>query len=326
MATLHNTRLANHSKRPLPAHARPSKPASLSKRTHSRGGSKNSAHHRAASLEDEQDEEVMATSFLQFCTTCEKQIVVPSNFVLYCSESCRKKDNEKQLSFPVDHYSPPPTPFSNFSFEDLHFRDIVPPRSPTAPRSQRSSCAFSFSEQSSDDNATSSDEKLLQDSEASRYLRQFQTTASTASETARPARPRYTRTSTPNATYNHSSQSQSHIQTQSAAPSLSHTPASSFSFSLPYTPSTRPLPPRTNPHSTSYGSRSIDLVTPFGYATAPSTPPSQQQYTMKAGPLHAQTNKGNAEGEILYAKSPIPSVGSANGSLKQLFAGTPKWA
>jgi hypothetical protein len=70
-------------------------------------------------------------------------------------------------------------------------------------------------------------------------------------------------------------------------------------------------------------------VTPFGYATAPSTPPQQQhQYTMKAGPLHAQTNTGNAEGEILYAKSPIPSVGSmsANGSLKQLFAGTPGWA
>ena len=145
--------------------------------------------------------------------TCEKQIIVPNNSVLYCSErygphvpllphhrrahvphSCRKKDNEKTLSFQTEH-SPPPTPFSNFSnlsFEDLHFRDIVPPRSPTAPRSQRSSCAFS--ELSYDDNAGSNDDKsAAMESDASRYLRLFQSTsAASASETTtvRPSRPR----------------------------------------------------------------------------------------------------------------------------------------
>ncbi|GAM35719.1 hypothetical protein TCE0_017r04263 [Talaromyces pinophilus] len=46
--------------------------------------------------EDEQLE--MATSFLQYCAMCEKQITVPSNSVLYCSESCRRKDSCKPLS------------------------------------------------------------------------------------------------------------------------------------------------------------------------------------------------------------------------------------
>lgn len=105
MAT-HHVRHPSHSKKPLPAHARPSKPASLSKRTHSHGskGSSKIAHQRDFDSED--DEESMAVSFLNywyvvvtinsFClsciltlyrsTVCEKQIIVPSNTVLYCSE------------------------------------------------------------------------------------------------------------------------------------------------------------------------------------------------------------------------------------------------
>jgi hypothetical protein len=221
--------------------------------------------------------------------------------------SCRKKDNDKTVSYQAD-YSPPLTPFANFSFEDFHFRDIVPPRSPTQPRSQRSSCAFS--ELSSDDNMTSGDERLRKESEASKYLRQFQSATQSAAETTvRPTRPRYSRASTSQVTH-------------SAAPSLSHTPASSISYSLPYTPSTRPLPPRKNPYSSSYASRSTDLVTPFTYATAPSSPP---QYSLKTPPI-SRTSTGAAEGEIMYEKkSPVPSVSPANGSLKQLFATTPRW-
>ncbi|KAF1970724.1 hypothetical protein BU23DRAFT_201969 [Bimuria novae-zelandiae CBS 107.79] len=300
MAT--HTRYTSYSKRPLPAHARPLKPAPLSKRTNSYGASKKAVHKKE---EEPDDDDLMATSFLQFCATCEKQIIVPCNSVLYCSESCRKKDTEKEFIFLSDQ-SPPLTPFSqfsNFSFEDLHFRDIVPPRSPTQLRSNRSSCAFS--ELSSDDNVGSGDEK-----EASRYLRQYHQSSYSTDMTAtiRPRRPHYSRAST------------SHVNF-SAAPSLSHTPASSFSYSLPYTPSTRPLPPRTNPHSSSYSHKSIDLVTPLTYpATAPSSP---KPYLVRSG-ARTVTSLSTTEGEITYAKSPITSSSPANGSLGRLLASTPR--
>jgi hypothetical protein len=141
-------------------------------------------------------------------------------------------------------------------------------------------------------------------SEASRYLRQFHPTAYTA-ENIRAHRPRYSRASTSQAS-------------ASAAPSLSHTPASSFSYSLPYTPATsRPLPPRHNPHGSSYGSKSIDLVTPL---TAPSSPKSYSHKT----PAISTTSTSTIEGEIVYAKSPVPSLSAANGSLGRLLASTPR--
>lgn len=256
----------------------------------------------------------MATSFLQYCTTCEKQIIVPNNFVLYCSESCRKKDNNKQLSYMFD-YSPPPTPIYNSSNEELVFHDIVPARSPTMIHSKRSSCTFS--EVSSDENATTpSDETPHRDSEASRYLRQFQTATSAAETTTmRPVRPRYNRAST--------STSHGTFSNNSNAPSLSHTPASSISYSLPYTPaSTRPLPPRTNPHSSrSFGSKSIDLVIP----SAATSPTAYPQYSLKSAPVSTTTSTGAVEGEILYEKSPIPSLEPVNGRLGLLFAGTGRW-
>jgi hypothetical protein len=141
-------------------------------------------------------------------------------------------------------------------------------------------------------------------SEASRYLRQFQSTTYTT-ENARIHRPYYSRASTSQAS-------------ASVAPSLSHTPASSFSYSLPYTPATsRPLPPRHNPHGSSYGSKSIDLVTPL---TAPSSPKS---YSYKT-PAISTTSTSTIEGEIVYAKSPVPSLSAANGSLGRLLASTPR--
>lgn len=86
---------------------------------------------------------------------------------------------------------------------------------------------------------------------------------------------------------------------------------------MPYTPSTRPLPPRTNPSSSSYTHKSIDLVTPLTYpSTAPSSP---RQYSLKS---HAETatSASTIEGEIMYAKTPIASMSLANGSLGRLLA------
>ena len=213
--------------------------------------------------------------------------------------SCKKKDAEKSLHYYYDHYSPPTTPFANFSFDEFAFRDIVPQRSPTQPDSKRSSCAFS--DVSSDDY---SDDRCHSD--ASKYLRKFQSTPTYSSDAARQHRPRYTRTST----------SQYSI---SAAPSLSHTPASSVSYSLPYTPATtRPLPPRTKPsRNGSYGGKSIDLVTPV---TAPSSPKS---YSHKS-PAVSRTSISTIEGEIVYAKSPVPEPSVASSSLGRLLASSPQ--
>ncbi|KAF1941914.1 hypothetical protein EJ02DRAFT_466212 [Clathrospora elynae] len=297
MATHHVRHPSHHSKKPLPPHARSSKPAPLSKRTYSYGskGSSKVAHHKEV---DSDDEDSMAVSFLNYCTVCEKQIIVPSNTVLYCSESCKKKDTEKSITYSYDQYSPPTTPFTNFSFDDLTFRDIVPQRSPTQNESKRSSCAFS--DVSSDDNITPHQRS---DSEASNYLRKFQSTTYSP-EAIRSYRPGFNRSSTSQISYG-------------VAPSLSHTPASSVSYSLPYTPATtRPLPPRTKPtHSSSYGSKSIDLVTPL---TAPSSP---KYYSHKSSPV-SRTSTSTIEGEIIYVKSPIPSPSVASGSLGRLLAST----
>ncbi|GLI77947.1 hypothetical protein PoHVEF18_006244 [Penicillium ochrochloron] len=59
---------------------------SSSTRSHSRGINK---------ADDDFD---MAASFLNFCAMCERQITIPNNTILYCSESCRRKDSAKPLS------------------------------------------------------------------------------------------------------------------------------------------------------------------------------------------------------------------------------------
>jgi hypothetical protein len=296
MAT-HHVRQTSHPSKRTSVHVKSTKSTTVQKRSGSlgrKGSHKSTTSHKEV-IEDE-DEDPMAVSFLNYCTVCEKQIVVPSNTVLYCSESCKKKDSEKSLTDSYDYYSPPTTPFANFTFDDAHFNDIIPQRSPTQPHSKRNSYASS---DGSFDDTPSGDEYTRSSSDASHYLRQCQI-SSYFNDTVRPVRPRYTRAST------------SHINF-SAAPSLSHTPASSYSFSLPYTPATRPLPPRTNPQGPS---KSIDLVTPL-------TSSSPKAYSCKAPPI-LRTSTAAIEGEILYAKSPVPSLSPANGSLGRLLASSPR--
>ena len=106
MATHHSARPAAYSKRPPPPHGRSSRPTHLSKRSSSYAASKAGPKAIYYKEEDFEDEDSMATSFLQFwyasplfapigssltdvtsnSTTCEKQIIVPNNSVLYCSE------------------------------------------------------------------------------------------------------------------------------------------------------------------------------------------------------------------------------------------------
>lgn len=106
MATTQTTRPAHHSKRLAPPHAhavaRPQRPTSHNKRTHSHKGSTTKA---GPPQPTDEDDDFMAASFLQFwyvaplavygvvnanmilCSaTCERQIVTPCNSLLYCSE------------------------------------------------------------------------------------------------------------------------------------------------------------------------------------------------------------------------------------------------
>ncbi|KKY15120.1 hypothetical protein UCDDS831_g07846 [Diplodia seriata] len=144
MATQHaQHRNPSHSKRASQSHPRVSRPGLLKR--HSKSQTK--VPQVAQRKDEEPEDDPMAASFLNFCTVCEKQIIVPNNSILYCSESCRKKDNTKTITFEP---SPPPTPYSLYSSEDLSpSRAIVPPRSPTAIPSKRLS--YGYSDVSDDD-------------------------------------------------------------------------------------------------------------------------------------------------------------------------------
>ncbi|KIW02144.1 hypothetical protein, variant [Verruconis gallopava] len=262
------------------------------------------------------DEDIMAASFLQYCATCEKQIVTPSNSILYCSESCRRKDHTHIPSY--DTYaaqSPPMTPLqSSSSWDKFPMHDIVPQRSPTV--NQYALNRYSYSSFSEDETSFSEDEKHMEprrESEAERQLRLFAEQA--AESHSRTPRPQYKRSST-----NYSSMSN--------APSLSQSPTSTTAgMSFPYTPVSRPLPPRTNPtYSTSFKfSKSIELVNPYPAMTQmmPTTAPSSlhdSRRGLKSG-AGAATSQGIAEGEVIYEKSPIPlsTSGPDQSSLKKLF-------
>ncbi|KAF2277923.1 uncharacterized protein EI97DRAFT_278499 [Westerdykella ornata] len=296
MAT-HHVRSHSGSKRTLPAHSRQTRPAPLSKRSTNASSKKVAPPKDPGEYEDSED---MATSFLQFCTTCEKQIIVPSNFVLYCSESCKRQDHSKQLP---PHCSPTLLPYMDSSLEDVQFPDIVAPRTPTTPMALSKRSSWNLSEPSSEENPTSSEDRPGKETEASAWLRKFYRVPPETS--GQHVRPRYHRASSSIAT------------THYTTPSLSHTPSSTLSFSVPYTPSTQALPPKTNPHYSSSGSRSIDLVTAYTYPSVPSSP--QQQYSLKSPPSSTMT-PDKCEGKFEYQKSPIPSLTSADGTLKQLLA------
>lgn len=65
MATHHVRHPSHHSKKALPVHARPVRPASLSKRTHSYGKSSSKVAH-PTEVESEDEDESMAVSFLNY--------------------------------------------------------------------------------------------------------------------------------------------------------------------------------------------------------------------------------------------------------------------
>jgi ECL1/2/3 zinc binding proteins len=282
---------------------------------------------KRVSIEDPSDlihsasDDSMAASFLQYCALCENQIITPSNSILYCSEACRRKDTNKPLSTSTSsvgsahHHSPhssPATPsasFKEFGGFSGSFRDILPQRSPTAVTPNRfsytslSSAADSEVESYEHEHSEYSDSGPMlsmtptrprltprSDSEAARYLRQFQSPSMQAETPTRQARHRsskaYSRSSTANSIIASRTSSQTPSPSSSPSsgqaafdrpPSRKDSASAGFavhsSSNLLYSSSTgasttvpygQPFPPRTNPfYSSSYGAKNISLVTPL---------------------------------------------------------------
>ncbi|OJD27764.1 hypothetical protein ACJ73_00834 [Blastomyces percursus] len=90
---------------------------------------------------NDEEDPFMATVFPQFCPTCERQIMIPSDSILYCSESCRRKDSSNPLD--ISHLttrnmtSPKRSPPASPPFTP---KAIVAPMSPITP-TQAASCS-----------------------------------------------------------------------------------------------------------------------------------------------------------------------------------------
>ncbi|KAL2002949.1 hypothetical protein VTN02DRAFT_5482 [Thermoascus thermophilus] len=234
--------------------------------------------HASWSSKDEERLD-MATSFLQFCAMCERQITVPDNALLYCSESCRRKDSRKPLSASFSttaSMSPSNTPPSS---PPMSPRVIVPPMTPTkAPVGTTPSVRIpaDLHDAKSDLDPTEwkpilprhhGSSTSLASSEAWQYLSQFH---GSSAEVMFPSR-------RPSAGYR-SSASLSTMMSSGGVPSLTHTPstvASSFASNSDYVSymheyANRPLPPRHNPSfSTSSGAtKGLELVMPHISAPA----------------------------------------------------------
>ncbi|SMQ49371.1 unnamed protein product [Zymoseptoria tritici ST99CH_3D7] len=216
----------------------------------------------------DEDEESGMSSFLQYCATCERQIITPGSTILYCSEACRKKDISRPPSIPSLHAISPFTesPYSPF---DLPSGDIMPQRSPTVlrPLSIASSASdFDLSSLAAADYSplTSSPWRRESDDPALRYLDQF------SSDLALRRRRSRTR------------------ESSSGLPSLVHSPSSSYgTVASSSTASSQhhhghvhhhPAPPTTTTmnkrdmYSTSHHtSKSIDLVMPYNISCSSTT-------------------------------------------------------
>ncbi|KAJ5297769.1 hypothetical protein PENANT_c012G09486 [Penicillium antarcticum] len=227
------------------------------------------------------DEEDMA-SFLNFCAMCERQITVPNNTLLYCSESCRRKDSCKPLSASLPTMTskmtttPPTSP-------PLSPRTIVPQMTPTRIPSIRipstSHTAKSDLDPTEWKPVLFRSSSSLASSEAWSYLSQFHgESGSRAAGTSTPTRPANNRSAAslpalvggvpPNA-HAHAigtgadSHLPSLINTPSTVSSSYSSTASDSLGSYMHMHESRPLPPRHNPYFAGMGvAKGVELVVP----------------------------------------------------------------
>jgi hypothetical protein len=214
----------------------------------------------------------MAASFLQYCAMCEKQILTPSNAILYCSEACRRKDSCKPLSLAAVAMASANTPPSSAPSSP---HSILPPRTPTGTRSAAIGIPVGLHNAKPDLDPTEWKPRLLtrSNSEAFRYLSQFHRspTATGGGVNDEGGGHRHL--------FSHCSTTSIASMTTPSL-SLSQTPStasSSLSTGAEYDFNTRPLQSRRNPmYSASAGTtKSVDLVLPFVAPSAAASLPCQ---------------------------------------------------
>lgn len=320
MTTRHHARQPSQGRKLLPPHARPARPPPLTqrksyshahsnstpqpspKRLTSSGSTKAGAEYMYSR---DDDEESGMASFLQFCTTCEKQILTPDSSILYCSEACRRRDSrptslQEIQSIQQSIQSPPPLSSTN-SYFDQPIPEIVPQRSPTVLRPMsRTFSDFSIA----DLNDCSSD--VSHESEASDHHDHL---------TLKQHQPRTKRSSTT------STGARSRGDSSTNLPSLSHSPGSSYG-TVASMASIRPVM-RHNPFSTTSNRKSVELVIPYPIE---STSPTQllKDASLKSS-ASTLTQFRVAEANSLSYEAPLPgsrrySRERADHSLKQLFS------
>ncbi|KAJ5721086.1 uncharacterized protein N7483_009020 [Penicillium malachiteum] len=231
------------------------------------------------------DEFDMAASFLNFCAMCEKQITVPNNSLLYCSESCRRKDSCKPLSASL----PSMSNMSSFSTSNspptsppLSPRTIVAPLTPTRPVPAIRiptdiHCAKSDLDPTEWKPVILSRTSIsLVSSDAWNYLSGFHG----GNETLLARRSARSTASLPAMmgaapavehvhAHEHEHEHEHEVHGHGRIPSLTHTPSVSSSFSstasdeLSMYAAKRPLPPRHNPFQHSGTAKGVELVMPM---------------------------------------------------------------
>ncbi|KAL8968469.1 MAG: hypothetical protein Q9183_002447 [Haloplaca sp. 2 TL-2023] len=88
----HARKIAVKAARPAPLGASKTTIKGHSKSKKSLDKSKEKGEEETFKYQDFDDD--MPASFLQFCVTCDRQILVPNNSLLYCSERCKRMDAE----------------------------------------------------------------------------------------------------------------------------------------------------------------------------------------------------------------------------------------
>ncbi|MCJ1434964.1 hypothetical protein MMC27_004334 [Xylographa pallens] len=282
-------------------------------------------------LEKEEEDDDMATSFLQYCAMCEKQIIVPNNSILYCSEryvltptflindlqadlppaSCRRKDGNK--TSPADSYlrgyntTMPALPEPTDVF-GLTTRSIVACRRPTVLSSDISKPPLLHHFKSDLDPTEWKPDSIHRSaSEANNYLSQFHSLSPGVAKIRRPALNGRSTTSA--------------LMMAQTAPSLSHTPTTSMTSSegsiagTPYefVASIDTSEGHGTLCSVSASTKTVEVVTPV---VADGSPPSPIRETK----LIKKNRASPIIGDLVYEKKWVPgSVEHVTGSLKKLL-------